>query len=97
MSDQQLAAELFLFTFAIVYSDCVVTSGDGVGDGVGDGAGSVGVGDGVGEAFAAGVAETFGAGVSAGAGAAPRTTSPWISFSPTARVIAAFALDVATN
>ena len=50
MSDQQLAAELFFFTLAIVYSDCVVTSGDGVGDGVGD-------------AFAAGVADTFGAGI----------------------------------
>ena len=78
ITDQQLVAELFFFTFAIVCSDCVVTSGDGVGD-----------------AFAAGVAETFGAGVSAGA--APRTTSPWISFSPTARVMAAFALEVATN
>ena len=89
ISDQQLVAELFFFTFAIVYSDCVVTSGDGVGDGVG----SVGVGD----ACAAGVADTFGAGVGAGAGTSPRTTSPWISFSPTAMVIAAFALDVATN
>ena len=29
MTDQQLAAELFSFTFAIVYADCVVTSGVG--------------------------------------------------------------------
>ena len=29
MTDQQLDAELFSFTFAIVYPDCVVTSGVG--------------------------------------------------------------------
>ena len=56
MSDHQLAAELFFFTFAIVYSDCVVTSGDGVGDGVGSG--SVGLKTGFSEGFGAALIAT---------------------------------------
>ena len=86
MTDQQLAAELFSFTFAIVYADCVVTSG--VGEAL---AGScVAAGVGLADSCTA-------AGVGLIVGAAPRTTSPCTSRSPTATVMAALARDVITK
>ena len=78
--------------------------GDGesvaVGVGVGDGV-AVGVGDGVGVGFAVAVGDGVGVGfaVALGVGATygPRTTSPLVSLSPTATVIADLALAVITK
>ena len=90
MTDQQLAAELFSFTFAIVYADCVVTSG--VGEALAGSCVAAGVGE------AEGLADSCAAaGVGLIVGAAPRTTSPCTSRSPTATVIAALARDVITK
>lgn len=78
MTVQHSLAEFLFFTSSIVSAELVA---------VGLGAG-VGVGEGV------GVEEGVGAGEAIGAAIAPRVTSPEISRSPTAKVIADFARDV---